>query len=283
MHYVSAIPKNLELYIPIISYTFEGNTNNIKLMNRLVFLGTGNAFATKLYNACFAIQQGEEYFLVDGGGGNGIISQCEKANIPITSIRNMFVTHNHSDHVLGAIWVIRFIGLYMHDGIYKGNFTVYGHQEVIDFIRYACMQTLPLKFTDKIDKRIFFQAVENGEEVSIQGCDFTFFDIYSVKLKQFGFKTVLPNRQIVSCLGDEPYNAKTAQYVRKSDWLICEAFCLESDAEKYNPREKYHSTVIDASTNAQELGVSHLIFYHTEEDTIATRKQTYMQEAAHGL
>ncbi len=75
-------------------------------------------------------------------------------------------------------------------------------------------------------------------------------------------------------------STQNAQYVRKSDWLICEAFCLESDAEKYNPREKYHSTVIDASTNAQELGVSHLIFYHTEEDTIATRKQTYMQEAA---
>ena len=39
----------------------------------LIILGTGNATVTKCFNTCFAIQTGEEYFLVDSGGGNGTV------------------------------------------------------------------------------------------------------------------------------------------------------------------------------------------------------------------
>ena len=45
----------------------------------LILLGTGNATVTKCFNTCFAIKTGEEYFLVDTGGGNGIMTQLEKA------------------------------------------------------------------------------------------------------------------------------------------------------------------------------------------------------------
>ena len=44
----------------------------------LILLGTGNATVTKCFNTCFAIKTGEEYFLVDTGGGNGIMTQLEK-------------------------------------------------------------------------------------------------------------------------------------------------------------------------------------------------------------
>ena len=248
-------------------------------MSRLIFLGPGSAFATQTYNACFALQQGDEYFLVDAGGGNGIIDQCKKAQIPLTSIRNMFITHNHSDHVLGAIWIVRFIGLQIDKGLYKGNFTLYGHQEVIDFIRYACRQTLPLKFTKQFDQRILFQVVEDGKKFTIQDSLFTFFDIYSTKLKQFGLKVILPNGLSFVCLGDEPYHSKTEEYVLNSDYLLCEAFCLDRDKKIYKPHEKHHGTALEGAKTAQLLGVSNLIFYHTEEDTLSTRKQTYSAEA----
>ena len=48
-------------------------------------LGTGNAQAIHCYNTCYAMQKGEEYFLVDAGGGNGILSQLDKAGIPLRS------------------------------------------------------------------------------------------------------------------------------------------------------------------------------------------------------
>ena len=56
-------------------------------MERLIMLGTGNALVTRCYNTCFAIQDDDEYFLVDAGGGNGIMRQLQDAGIPMEQIR----------------------------------------------------------------------------------------------------------------------------------------------------------------------------------------------------
>ena len=82
----------------------------------LILLGTGNATVTKCFNTCFAIKTGEEYFLVDTGGGNGIMTQLEKAGIPMESIHEIFMSHEHTDHLLGLIWLIRMIATKMKKG-----------------------------------------------------------------------------------------------------------------------------------------------------------------------
>ena len=87
-------------------------------MERLIVLGTGNAQAIHCYNTCYAMQKGEEYFLIDAGGGNGILSQLDKAGIPLESIHNIFVTHAHNDHILGMVWMIRMIATSMNKGTY---------------------------------------------------------------------------------------------------------------------------------------------------------------------
>lgn len=68
-------------------------------------LGTGNAAVTQCYNTCFALRHPNKTLLVDAGGGNGILIQLEKAGIPLTDIHAMFITHAHTDHILGAVWV----------------------------------------------------------------------------------------------------------------------------------------------------------------------------------
>mgnify|MGYP001122935575 CR=1 FL=1 len=60
-------------------------------MEKLIVLGTGNAQAVHCYNTCFAMQKGEEYFLTDAGGGNGILLALEKQNIPLEKIHHIFV------------------------------------------------------------------------------------------------------------------------------------------------------------------------------------------------
>lgn len=49
----------------------------------LIMLGTGHAMVTRCYNTCFCIQNAEDYLLVDAGGGNGILSRLEEAQIPV--------------------------------------------------------------------------------------------------------------------------------------------------------------------------------------------------------
>ena len=59
-----------------------------------------------------------------------------------------------------------------------------------------------------------------------------------------------------------------------------DAFCLYADRDTFKPYEKCHSTALDAGKLAEELGVKNLILYHTEEKTLANRKENYTREAA---
>jgi ribonuclease Z len=82
----------------------------------------------------------------------------------------------------------------------------------------------------------------------------------------------------VTCLGDEPYNPLCRGFVEGSDWLLCEAFCLYSQRDRFKPYEKHHSTVREACQLAQELEIPHLVLWHTEDENYSQRKTLYMEE-----
>lgn len=250
---------------------------------RLTILGTGNATVTELYNTCFTISEEidgkREHFLVDAGGGNRILKILKDLSISPGSIHHMFVTHEHVDHILGVIWMIRIIGQkWIKAGKYEGDFHVYCHAELAEKIKTIAKLTIQKKVTDLIDDRIVFHEVEDGDSAEILGCQVTFFDIHSTKAKQFGFSMMLNNGKKLTCLGDEPYNEIDAPYVQGSDWLLSEAFCLYSEADKFKPYEKHHSTVKEACQLAEEMNVPNLVLYHTEETHLPHRKELYTAE-----
>ncbi len=245
----------------------------------LIMLGTGHAMVTKCYNTCFALHVNGAYFLVDAGGGNGILVQMEAAGIPFGNVHHMFVTHAHTDHILGVVWVIRKIATLMRKGEYQGNLTVYCHDKVKAILDFMCGQMLPGKFTTFLGERIFLEVVEDGAKREWMGMPFTFFDICSTKEKQFGFAAVLPDGARFVCLGDEPYQDACRSYVKGCDWLLCEAFCMEEDKEIYKPYEKHHSTALDAGKTAAMLEVKNLVLYHTEDGCLPERKNRYTEEA----
>ena len=246
----------------------------------LIMLGTGHAMVTKCYNTCFAIRHGDEYFLVDAGGGNGIMVQLEKAQIPYNNIRNMFVTHGHTDHVLGAIWVIRKIAALMNSGKYEGDFNIYCHDEVKEILQVFCKMMLTKKLLKTMDERINIIEVKDDYKKEIGGIKFNFFDIRSTKAKQFGFVAILPNGRKIVCLGDEPFNEENKKYMDKCDLLLSEAYCLYNDREVFKPYEKHHSTALDAGLLAENLGAKALLLYHTEDSNLEERKKHYREEAA---
>ena len=247
---------------------------------KLIMLGTGNAAVVNCYNTCFALCRGENYFLVDAGGGNGILSQLQKAHIPLNHIHEIFVTHAHTDHILGVIWMIRVVAQAIQKGEYEGTLRVYGHEKVVKVLDWICRMTLPKKIVDRLGEDILVCEVENGGKFQTIGLEVECFDIASTKEKQFGFRTMLPDGQSLVCLGDEPYNECNRHYVEGADWLLCEAFCLYEDRERFKPYEKHHSTALDAGRLAAQLEVKNLLLYHTEDKTLATRKVRYMAEAA---
>ena len=245
-------------------------------MNKLTMLGTGNAVVTHCYNTCFALQTDSTTLLVDAGGGNGILARLESTGICIRQIHHMFVTHAHTDHILGTAWVIRMVV----SKPYEGKFHIYGHDKVLHVIDTICRMTFAAKHIAAFAERIEMHCLSDGEKFRAGDIEMECFDIHSTKEKQFGFRATLTDGTSVVCLGDEPYNPLNERYARHADYLLCEAFCLYADRERFHPYEKHHSTVLDAGRVATSLGAGTLVLYHTEDKTLATRRATYTAEAA---
>lgn len=254
-----------------------------KTTTQITMLGTGNATVSQIYNTCFVLQTPSTLMLVDAGGGNGILAQLKKINVQISDIHHLFVTHAHTDHVLGGIWVIRMVAQCKG---YEELLHVYGNDKVIKVIKTIIDMILAKKQLAKVAERVVFHQLEDGDCFEVGDMKLECFDIQSTKEKQFGFRAELPSSDesdkplVLACLGDEPYNEQNRRYIVGADWMMCEAFCLYADRDTFKPYEKCHSTALDAGKLAEELGVKNLILYHTEEKTLANRKENYTREAA---
>lgn len=254
-----------------------------KTTTQITMLGTGNATVSQIYNTCFVLQTHGSLMLVDAGGGNGILAQLKKVNVQISDIHHLFVTHAHTDHVLGVIWVIRMVAQCKG---YEGLLHVYGNDKVMKVIKTIIDMILAKKQLAKVAERVVFHQLEDGDCFEVGDMKLECFDIQSTKEKQFGFRAELPSSDesgkplVLACLGDEPYNEQNRRYIVGADWMMCEAFCLYADRDMFKPYEKCHSTALDAGKLAEELGVKNLILYHTEEKTLANRKENYTREAA---
>jgi len=243
-------------------------------VNRITMLGTGNALVTRCYNTCFTLHsQSGALLLVDAGGGNGILTQLERAGIAYSDIHNLFITHAHTDHLLGCIWMMR-MALQFRFPLH-----VWSHHKVLDLLLEICRQILPPKEAAGIGTIVMIHYLEDGDCFEVGDIQLQCFDIHSSKERQFGFTAQMPDGQRLCCLGDEPYSPLCERYVKDADWLLSEAFCLYEDRERFQPYEKHHSTVLDSARMAEKLGVKNLLLYHTEDRTLDTRRERYTTEA----
>jgi Metal-dependent hydrolases of the beta-lactamase superfamily III len=248
-------------------------------MNKLYVLGTGNAMVTKCYNTCFTIWNGKEHFLVDTGGGNGILSIFENLNIDINNIHNIFISHKHTDHLLGLFWIIRKICSSLVNGTYIGVLNIYCHNELVTTINTISNLIIQNKFLKLFGTKINIIPVQDREIINICEHEIQFVDINSIKDLQYGFIAKLNDGTKLAFLGDEPYKNNFDDLIKGSDWLLNEAFCLYNQRDIFKPYEKSHNTVKDTSEIAQKLNIKNLILWHTEDKNIKCRKDLYTKEA----
>ena len=249
-------------------------------MDKLIFLGTGHALAYHCYTTCLALTDGAHTFVTDGGGGNGVFMQMERANMRPDEVTDLFISHAHTDHLIGAIWLVRVIG---HQFDRSGRTTplhVYGHASVLETFRTICNLLVGGQVLSHFDKDIIFHAVESGDTHTIGHWQVTFFDTGAAKTTQYGWRATLESGKTLVFLGDEPLTDVGLPYAKDADYLVHEAMCLEADADKYHPHRIHHSSVVDAANNATRAGAKHLILFHAEDKDLDTRKARYTAEAA---
>ena len=246
---------------------------------QITLLGTGNALVTECYNTCFVLSEGDKNLLVDAGGGNGILHQLRHAGFKLQDIHEIFVTHQHIDHLLGVIWLIRIMAQLMLRDNFSGDVNIYSHDEVINLLRDITVKLLLPYQAAYLGQRIHLITINDNDTRNIVSHDITFFDIHSARTKQYGFIMTLNGEKFLTCCGDEPCHEACESYVRNSELLLHEAFCLYSQVDVFKPYEKHHSTVRDAAMLAERLGVKNLLLYHTEDSNLINRKELYTSEA----
>lgn len=245
---------------------------------KLTMLGTGHAEVTACYNACFVLSEDEEFFLIDGGGGNQILKILEDMNIPLARIHNIFVSHAHTDHVLGIVWVIRIISHLIHIGEYCGELRIFCHAELAEGLKQICTVTIAEKFTAYLNNGIRFVVVADGDAQTVLGKRIEFFDTGSAQMKQFGFRIEYePQKYLLFC-GDVPLVPRNNTIAENCRWLLHEAFCRYSQRDMFGPYEKRHCTVKEACEIAQKVNASNVILFHTEDSCLQDRKQSYISE-----
>ncbi len=78
-----------------------------------------------LYNTCFDIRNDIGDFLVDTGGSIEIVRRLKNINIDIKALKHIFISHSHTDHILGLIWYFKRIGRLAVNGEMSEKINIY--------------------------------------------------------------------------------------------------------------------------------------------------------------
>ena len=247
-------------------------------MAKIIMLGTGAGTPTELYNTCFVIQNEVGNFLVDTGGSVEVVKRLKSKNIDYKNIKHIFISHSHTDHILGIFWFFKKLFSVIMRGEINEKVNIYCNDVVLEAIKEVAKYILPKRVMDAVYSVVNFVVLNDGDKHTINGVEYQFFDIHGKGTKQYGFESFINNKKLIF-LGDETLNPNLYQKVKNADYVMHEAFCLESEEHIFHAYEKHHSTVKSACSTMSDLNVKNLILYHTEDTHGDEKKVLYTEEA----
>lgn len=253
--------------------------NAVSEKKEIIFLGTGSAFPARSYNACYAIRAGNLLWLTDGGGGNGIFPALADSEINPGELHHIFLSHSHTDHIFGIVWIVRKIVHLRMQGLYPDTLYIYANSEAENALREICRLTFLESYFRTFLQVAEFRPANHGDSYRIGDIQMEFFDVGSENVSQSGFRMHLPDGKTIVGLGDEALTRNNMSEASGADVLICGAFCRYADRDLYKPYEKHHWTVKDVAEIASEINVATLILIHSEDHT-PNKPDAYRAEAA---
>lgn len=250
-------------------------------MEELIFLGTGAAMNTDCFTTALLLRDGltGRHFLMDTGGGNGLLHRLRQAQVPGEAITDVFISHHHTDHILGAPWLMRLSGHGKQRNPDWPPLRIYGSPALLETLMTICRPILPSSVLDLVGSHIQLIPVQDGAQLQVGPWPVTFFDIGAQKVEQYGCQVGLQTGERLVYLGDEPLREPVLPYAQGADYLIHEAYIAQPGQGRFAPKSIGHSTVQEAAENAQAAEAKHLILFHSGLDAGPSRRQTYIAVA----
>lgn len=243
-------------------------------VNRVVLLGTKGGPTPSPFRApasVLLVVEGQPY-LIDTP--NGVAGQIARAGIKLDTLSQIFITHNHSDHVIdaGTLLVLAW-GAGLHRPV-----TLHGPPPLKDIVRQSLAASrfdvdarmmeegrVPLAPLVSVRESSVAGLVYQDARVKVTG---TLVDHYTVK-PAFAYRFDTARRSIVIS-GDTTYSPNLVALARNADLLIHEAMYLpaiDQIAGENAPRLREHllrshSTTEQVGMVAAQAGVKKLVLSH---------------------
>lgn len=239
--------------------------------NKLTFLGTGHGMPFRSSSSAMFLESGLDNILLDCSGGYEIIRRLTDANIEISSIKNIFISHYDADHILGIVPLVRLISHF------ETTINLIVSQSTLDAVNSLFALTAHKEW-EMAQEKLNIVVVKDAEQFETENMLLEFIDNSSSR-PLLGVKITFENGYTIFYPGDKAIKESFYDKIMDVDLLIHDAFCLNEDAEKYDLKTKHHSTVREAAENASRIKAKSLALFHMEDDTLATRKERYLKEA----
>jgi ribonuclease Z len=263
---------------------------------RVTLLGTGTPTPRlSSFSASTLVEAGSERLIFDLGRGSTI--RLFQRKIPLGSITAHFITHLHSDHVVGLpdMWLSGWLGTPW--GWRKSPMVLYGPKGTVamtEHLSKAFSEDIRIRIDDEDNPPagVAFAAkdIEAGPVYERNGVKVTAIEVnHGEKIKPaFGYVVEFDGKKVVLS-GDTRPDARVSKAAEGADLLIHEVAVIEPELSKsypaYRAIEDHHTLPEDAGrifTSAKpKLAVySHIVFatlkpvQDVPEDALIARTQT---------
>lgn len=226
-------------------------------------------------SSAILVDDNDTQLLLDTSGGYTIFRAFYDAGKSARDITHIFISHYDADHILGIVPLVR---LFSSD---DNERTIFCSQTTKDAIDTIFTYTAHRHF-EKVKNRLNFVILGDGDTATFNGHSLTAFDVKSDKTPQLGCAVTFADQKRVIFVGDEPLESHCLPLAQNCDILIHEAFCTSDQVDHFKPYEKQHGTAKDAGERAVEAHAKTLALFHMEDETLETRKLSYLADVRAG-
>lgn len=233
---------------------------------KITYFGTGAALNPIVDTMHMLLENNNNKLHIDAGWWMSLMQKILRKEIEKPSY--LWITHCHSDHLL---WIVHLLRIHKN-----WLLTILCSED----IEYKIEQLMIIVWQHKLYKKqinenlVKYIHINKHQNIKLFDREIKPINLLSTKTEQYGF-LLQHNQKKLTFFWDEAINILEKinhKEIIGSDWLLCEAFCLESEKDERLPHEKNHITAQETGQLAENLQVKNLIVSHINNH-IPNRKE----------
>jgi ribonuclease Z len=256
------------------------------IVMRVTLLGTGTPKPImERFGPSILVQAGSETLLFDAG--RGCLQRMTQLNVSYQRISALFLTHLHSDHIVGLpdLWLTGWLTSKRATPLLV--FGPVGSGMMIEYLHKAFEYDIKIRIED--DKaspegsRLSINEIQEGIIYEKNGVKVIAFEVDHFPIKPaFGYRIEYKGHALVLS-GDTRYSENLIKYARGTDLLIHEVVIPPDTLSKADPKYNivaHHTTPQQASKIFNEVKPKLAVYSHISNPYVRNEQEAVRQTKA---